>query len=192
MAVGFCFRFCKWRYFWRIILTGILSVMLAVLPMAIGVVMGHPLQGSLYWGLNVINGTANKTEEGDFKETVIIDKNGNEIRVVGDVDEEVLGNIINGEQMTDGEESSYESQTDPSQMSQEPKKKESKVKQLLTSIKNKFDIILIEIQVYCTVPNHKVMIIMVLAIVNLILLGAIALVLKKNRDIQEKIPQSST
>ena len=65
-------------------------------------------------------------------------------------------------------------------MSQEPKKKESKVKQLLTSIKNKFDIILIEIQVYCTVPNHKVMIIMVLAIVNLILLGAIALVLKKN------------
>lgn len=180
IAVGFCFRFCKWRYFWRIILTGILSVMLAVLPMAIGVVMGHPLQGSLYWGLNVINGTANKTEEGDFKETVIIDKNGNEIRVVGDVDEEVLGNIINGEQMTDGEESSYESQTDPSQMSQEPKKKESKVKQLLTSIKNKFDIILIEIQVYCTVPNHKVMIIMVLAIVNLILLGAIALVLKKN------------
>ena len=108
-----------------------------------------------------------------------VDKNGNEIRVVGDVDEEVLGNIINGEQMTDGEESSYESQTDPSQMSQEPKKKESKVKQLLTSIKNKFDIILIEIQVYCTVPNHKVMIIMVLAIVNLILLGAIALVLRK-------------
>lgn len=146
---------------------GHFKCVLAVLPMAIGVVMGHPLQGSLYWGLNVINGTANKTEEGDFKETVIIDKNGNEIRVVGDVDEEVLGNIINGEQMTDGEESSYESQTDPSQMSQEPKKKESKVKQLLTSIKNKFDIILIEIQVYCTVPNHKVMIIMVLAIVNL-------------------------
>lgn len=36
--------------------TGILSVLLSVLPMAAGVAMGKGLQGSLYWGLSVING----------------------------------------------------------------------------------------------------------------------------------------
>ena len=179
IAIGFCFRFCKWRYFWRIIVTGILSVLIAVLPMAIGVVMGHPLQGSLYWGLNVINGTANQTEEENSKETVVIDKNGNEIRVVGDVDEELLGNIINGEQITEEGESSYESQSNSSDLSQGQKTEESRIKRLLKSIKNKCNIVFSQVQVYSTDANHQVMLVMVLAIASLILLGAIAMVLKK-------------
>ena len=56
VAVGFCFRFARWKYFRRIMATGILSVLLSVLPMAAGVAMGKGLQGSLYWGLSVING----------------------------------------------------------------------------------------------------------------------------------------
>ena len=28
IAVGFCSRFCRWRYFWRIIVTGLLSIVL--------------------------------------------------------------------------------------------------------------------------------------------------------------------
>jgi hypothetical protein len=40
VAVGFCFRFFRWNYFRRILLTGILSVLLSVLPMAAGVAMG--------------------------------------------------------------------------------------------------------------------------------------------------------
>ena len=40
VAVGFCFRFARWKYFRRIMATGILSVLLSVLPMAAGVAMG--------------------------------------------------------------------------------------------------------------------------------------------------------
>ena len=43
--------------------TGILSVLLSVLPMAAGVAMGKGLQGSLYWGLSVINGDSSDTED---------------------------------------------------------------------------------------------------------------------------------
>lgn len=37
-------------------MTGIISVFLAVLPMGIAFAGGTPLQGSLGWGLSVING----------------------------------------------------------------------------------------------------------------------------------------
>ena len=63
VAVGFCFRFARWKYFRRIMATGILSVLLSVLPMAAGVAMGKGLQGSLYWGLSVINGDSSDTED---------------------------------------------------------------------------------------------------------------------------------
>ena len=97
IAVGFCSRFCRWRYFWRIIVTGLLSIVLAVVPMAVGVAMGHPLQGSLYWALGVMSGEDDEEEETAQSETIITDKNGNEIRVVGDVDEALLEKLKNGE-----------------------------------------------------------------------------------------------
>ena len=59
IAMGFCFRFLRKEYFKRIMITGILSVVLAVLPMVIAFVGGTPLQGSLGWGMSVINGSKN-------------------------------------------------------------------------------------------------------------------------------------
>lgn len=56
IACGFCFRFLRKEYFRRIMFTGICSVFLAVLPMGIAFATGTPLQGSLGWGLSVING----------------------------------------------------------------------------------------------------------------------------------------
>ena len=56
IAVGFCTRFLNKEYFRRIMVTGIISVFLAVLPMGIAFAGGTPLQGSLGWGLSVING----------------------------------------------------------------------------------------------------------------------------------------
>ena len=101
IAVGFCSRFCRWRYFWRIIVTGLLSIVLAVVPMAVGVAMGHPLQGSLYWALGVMSGEDDEEEEATVQsETIITDKNGNEIRVVGDVDEALLEKLKNGEALS--------------------------------------------------------------------------------------------
>lgn len=65
IAMGFCFRFVKKEYFCRIMVTGILSVVLAVLPMAIAFAGGTPLQGSLGWGMSVINGSQNKESAED-------------------------------------------------------------------------------------------------------------------------------
>ncbi len=67
VAAGFCFRFVRWKYFRRIMVTGILSVLLSVLPMAAGVAMGKGLQGSLYWGMSIITG--GKDEEADTENT---------------------------------------------------------------------------------------------------------------------------
>ena len=63
IAVGFCTRFLNKEYFRRIMLTGIISVILAVLPMGIAFAGGTPLQGSLGWGLSVINGGSSDTED---------------------------------------------------------------------------------------------------------------------------------
>ena len=63
IAVGYVFRFLNKEYFHRIMMTGIISVFLAVLPMAIAFAGGTPLQGSLGWGLSVINGGNSDNEE---------------------------------------------------------------------------------------------------------------------------------
>ena len=178
IAIGFSFRFCRWRYFWRIILTGLISILLAVLPMAIGVLTGHQLQGSLYWGLNVINGTANNNTD-EQEAITIIDKNGNEIKVVGEVAPEVLENIINGENTIEDSESSDETQVELTK-TQEEYNQESTKQSLITRLLSKGKIILNQIQVYCTNASRAVTLIMVGAIVALILLGVIAIVLRKN------------
>ena len=63
IAAGFCMRFLNKEYFRRIMLTGIISVFLAVLPMGIAFAGGTPLQGSLGWGLSVINGGSSDIED---------------------------------------------------------------------------------------------------------------------------------
>lgn len=63
IAAGFFLRFVNKEYFRRIMVTGIISVFLAVLPMGIAFVGGTPLQGSLGWGLSVINGGSSDKQE---------------------------------------------------------------------------------------------------------------------------------
>ena len=65
IAIGFCFRFLKMEYFRRIMITGILSISVSVLPMAIAFAGGTPLQGSLGWGMSVINGSKNDDTDTD-------------------------------------------------------------------------------------------------------------------------------
>ena len=48
VAAGYWYWFCKKEYFWRIILAGILSVLMAFLPMAVAFLTGKALQGSMY------------------------------------------------------------------------------------------------------------------------------------------------
>ena len=68
IAIGFCTHFLNKEYFRRIMLTGIISVFLAVLPMAIAFAGGTPMQGSLGWGLSVISG-GKKTDTADQVKT---------------------------------------------------------------------------------------------------------------------------
>lgn len=103
LAIGYFFRCLRWKYLKQLIIAALLSVLLAVAPMAIGVAMGNPLQGSLYWGMNVIKGTANDSGNLSTKKKVVKDKNGNEVTVVGDVDDETIEKIKNGTIMTEGD-----------------------------------------------------------------------------------------
>ena len=73
IACGFVFRFLRKEYFRRIMVTGIVSIFLAVLPMGIAFATGTPLQGSLGWGMNVIKGTGNSQEQDDSKSEDVTD-----------------------------------------------------------------------------------------------------------------------
>lgn len=68
IALGFFFRFLRWRYFKKIMLTGIISVFIAVLPMGIAFATGTPLQGSLGWGLSVISGGQSGNDDSSDEE----------------------------------------------------------------------------------------------------------------------------
>ena len=61
VAVGYCFRLFRRKYFGKVMLAGFLAIVIAVFPMGVAFAMGTPLQGSLGWGLNVIMGRNNKT-----------------------------------------------------------------------------------------------------------------------------------
>ncbi len=63
VAVGYCFRLFRRKYFGKVMLAGFLAIMIAVFPMGVAFAMGTPLQGSLGWGLNVIMGRNNKTND---------------------------------------------------------------------------------------------------------------------------------
>lgn len=95
IAAGFCFRFFRWEYCRQILLAGIASILLALLPLLIGLAMGRGLEGSLYWGMKVINGTANEETTQQTQRTITDDK-GNEVVVVGEVDDETLEKVKNG------------------------------------------------------------------------------------------------
>ncbi len=63
VAAGYLFWFVRRGYFWRVVATCMISVMIAVLPMAVAFIMGTPLQGSLGWGMNVISGSSEDEQD---------------------------------------------------------------------------------------------------------------------------------
>ena len=54
IVFGYWFWFWRKEYFFRIMLSGILSILMAFLPMAAAFLTGKSLQGSMYWAMNVI------------------------------------------------------------------------------------------------------------------------------------------
>ena len=161
--------------------------MLAVVPMAVGVAMGHPLQGSLYWALGVMSGEDDEEEEATVQsETIITDKNGNEIRVVGDVDEALLEKLKNGEALSDEEASNSEQKesVESESLSETPVQHQDQTNNLkrmslFTRLQDKCRIILNQIWVYCTKSNQTVVRIIVGGIFSILILGFLAMMLRK-------------
>lgn len=60
MAVGYLFLFVRKQYFWNVVCTCFISVLVAIFPMVLAFATGTPLQGSLYWATEVIMGTSDK------------------------------------------------------------------------------------------------------------------------------------
>ena len=54
VAVGYGYWFWRKEYFFRIMLAGILSILMAFLPMAVALLTGKSLQGSMYWAMSII------------------------------------------------------------------------------------------------------------------------------------------
>lgn len=61
VAFGFCFRFCNIHYMGRVMAALCAAILIGALPMVIAVLCGKPLQGSLGWGMNVLNATKNSS-----------------------------------------------------------------------------------------------------------------------------------
>ena len=70
IAAGFFFRFIRPKYFSRVILTFVISMVIAILPMAVAFAQGIPLQGSLGWGMNVLTGKDTQNDEEEAGTTV--------------------------------------------------------------------------------------------------------------------------
>lgn len=59
---GYGFRLFQKKYFGRVMLTGIIGILAAVLPLATALAMGKPMEGSLRWGISVLKGSSDDTE----------------------------------------------------------------------------------------------------------------------------------
>lgn len=62
-AVGFFFRLFRRHYFGRVMCAGIISIVVSLLPMILAYVGGTPLEGSLMWGMSIMDGSAEDSDE---------------------------------------------------------------------------------------------------------------------------------
>ncbi len=60
--VGYGFRLFRKEYFLRVIAAGLIGVLVAAFPMIWAVLTGTPLEGSLHWGLSIIQNSADSEE----------------------------------------------------------------------------------------------------------------------------------
>lgn len=78
IAAGYGFRLFRKAYFGRVLLTGIISVFIAVLPMGIAFATGTPLEGSLKWGMSIIEGSGDEEEDMENTATDALEKEDTE------------------------------------------------------------------------------------------------------------------
>ena len=94
VAIGYAGILFRKEYFGRVMAAGILSVVLAVLPMVIAVATGTPLEGSLRWGMSIIKGT---TDSGQTTQTVQDSDQGSSADVSQSSSDGAAVTIMNGD-----------------------------------------------------------------------------------------------
>ena len=57
LACGYFFLFIRKQYFGKVVITAVLSLVLAILPMFLAYIGGTRLEGSLLWGMSIIRGS---------------------------------------------------------------------------------------------------------------------------------------
>ena len=73
LAFGYGVRFFRKGYFGRVLIAFFAAIFIAVLPMGIAYATGTPLQGSLNWGMNVLNGTTDYDNDEETNDTEVTD-----------------------------------------------------------------------------------------------------------------------
>ena len=79
IAIGYFFRFFRKGYFGRVVITFVLSMVVAILPMGIAYVTGTPLESSLYWGMGVMSGEVEGVMEEEISDETHIPEEGTEV-----------------------------------------------------------------------------------------------------------------
>lgn len=54
IAIGYDYLFSRKEYFLRVMLAGVVSILLAFIPMAVAFLTGKELQGSMYWAMSIV------------------------------------------------------------------------------------------------------------------------------------------
>ena len=91
MACGYWFLFVRKQYFWKVVLTVVLSVAIAVLPMALAYMGGTRLEGSLIWAMSIIRTDNSRTDE---EEKTVVDDAPEQNSTMG---ESVPGDSVAGD-----------------------------------------------------------------------------------------------
>lgn len=63
IAIGYCVRFFNYRYFFRVVASCIVGMIVAVVPMGLALLFGNHLQGSFGWGYSIISGDLDKKQD---------------------------------------------------------------------------------------------------------------------------------
>ena len=71
MACGYCFLLFRKKFLWKVVSTVTLSVLIAVLPMALAFIGGTPMEGSLIWAMNIIQSEDKEAEQGQGNNAVV-------------------------------------------------------------------------------------------------------------------------
>lgn len=69
IAIGYLFLFVRKQYFGNVVITCVISLVIAILPMGIAFATGTPLQGSLRWATGIIAGEDKEESNNELPET---------------------------------------------------------------------------------------------------------------------------